>query len=201
MLKNPLLDISNLSSLVNQGTNVGGILDKIRLIPVEYIDSIGDIGGNGKMNTGCMILNKVFWIDLEFTKNSGQYQEALTKSEPGDFWTQELHFDLAKNNAEKSSWLYNNIEVGFVAFILDKNRECYLLGNKDTPLFIMSDSFESSIRAGQNKRKFVFSANVEHPAFSLSQAYTELQTEVFGAETWLTFPHKVFSNEFNNQFQ
>lgn len=190
MFKNPISQISAISQLAEGEMNVGGILDEIRLIPVEQVTLIDAVLIDGMLPTRFMIIEEgASILDLKLAPDSGFLLETMNTSENGNVWLQELSFDLAKNRADLSRWVAQHHEVEFLAFITTKNKASMLLGDLTQPIRFSEETSNSGLRAGQNKRMWKLAGVVEHPAYFLRQNYQEIDFNT------------AFNNSFNTSFQ
>ena len=175
MFKNPISLVPTNISLADGETNIGGILDMIRLIPVSQMS-----WDDSLISEGILSLNKINIddnaniINIDIAPDSGIFMEIMVITENGSYWLQEILFDIPKNNPSLSAWILQNCEVGFFVMLCTKNRESIILGGMEQPIRFLEESGSPSNRAGQNRRTWKLSGMVAHPAYFLSTNYINI---------------------------
>jgi hypothetical protein len=201
MFKQPFFPIANIEALPLGEVNVGGILDRIRLIPAAQVRRVATPLSDGILPTDFMYADlDTSFVDVHLSVDSGLFLETMQTTVNGNAWLQELSFDLAKTSGFLSNWIAQNIEIEFFAFITDKNRKSFLLGDLCQPLKFTEDVGSPSGRAGQNKRQWKLSALVCHPAYGLFREYQLIEFVEIGGELLVKFPLASFDAGFNNGF-
>lgn len=168
-------------------SNIGGILNRVRLIPVLAISSFEPAG----LNDIVLSLNAIsLWasssvVDLVVAHGTGNYTQEMQENEHGESYFINLNLELPKERPSVATFLHRSRKYGFIAVVEDKNGYVHVLGTLEQPMFIKGNVMTSGSLGQKNNRVLTLTTTQEHEAYYLGNGDALYDMQVVFSENSL----------------
>lgn len=150
-------------------SNIGGILNRVRLIPVLMISSFEPPALNDIVLGVDAIRLKAdsTMVDFVVAHGTGSFSQEMQENEHGESYFINLNVELPKERPSVATFLHRNRKYGYLAVVEDKNGYVHILGCMAQPLFIKGNVVSSGSLGQKNNRVLTLTTNQEHEAYYL----------------------------------
>lgn len=155
-------------------SNIGGILNRVRLIPVLMISSFEPPALNDIVLGVDAIRLKAdsTMVDFVVAHGTGSFSQEMQENEHGESYFINLNVELPKERPSVATFLHRNRKYGYLAVVEDKNGYVHILGCMAQPLFIKGNVVSSGSLGQKNNRVLTLSTTQEHEAYYLGDTDT-----------------------------
>jgi hypothetical protein len=169
MIKNSLSDWESLKRPVGV-MNLGGMINRIRLLPIQMVERIDTQGGVILPVDGLVLKANAAYCDIEIVVRTGRWEQNMVDGEHGIYYNNTVGFEMAMERPEIAIWLMAHREMRFLILIEDKNRFVRVLGSSDFPMRFVVNKTSIGQLGGKNGRNIDFIGESLHECYYMDAA-------------------------------